>query len=156
MDPGGQQDHDGSAPAVACSFCGRRGNPKLCSACKVTAYCDRSCQANARKDHKDLCVKISKQTKVVTGMEEDLAKNLGGREAFERARGTLDTVADARSYLNAQRNLGLLYRMMSEMDGSPDAILVAEKRCVLNQMKNICLLIVRTSDLPLTISTQSV
>jgi hypothetical protein len=73
-----------------------------------------------------------KQRNVVMEREEELVKKLGGRKEFDRARATLDSVADARSYLNAKRNLGNLYVMMSEVEGCPDAVLVAENKLVFN------------------------
>jgi hypothetical protein len=61
-------------------------------------------------------------------MEEELVEKLGGREAFERARGTPHDVPDARGYLNARRNLGHLYAMMSEIESDPRAVLAAKMK----------------------------
>jgi hypothetical protein len=119
---------DESAPPVSCSFCGNPGSLDVCTACEVASYCDASCRENARSNHDDLCVKISKQKKLMVESEEELVTKLGGREAFERALKGLNSRADARVYLTRRRNLGLLYMMMSEIETEPHAVFLAETK----------------------------
>ncbi len=121
-------NYDDPGPPVSCSHCGKHGRPELCTTCEVASYCDRSCRANARAKHDDLCVKIFKQKKLLAKSEEELVRKLGGRVAFVRALGTLDARVDARDFVNRRRNLGLLYLMMSEVETAPHSVFVAEKR----------------------------
>jgi hypothetical protein len=78
----------------------------------------------------------------VAEKEEKLASKLGGMDALARARArdALDGIVDARAYLNAERNLGLLFQMMADVESDPRAVLVAREKCVctLHKKNSIC------------------
>jgi hypothetical protein len=120
MASSGEQSNGDPAPAVSrsCSFCGKREKPVLCSGCKVAAYCNESCEAQAREGHQDLCLKIDKQRKAVVGIVKGLAWQLCkswklGKDA-ERLLGSDDEDEELCYLVKARRALRLLYTILTK------------------------------------------
>ena len=69
---------DKAKPAKFCSSCGKESDTlKKCTACKCVWYCDKDCQKNHRREHKEECRRVKTELdkrggKLDIGTESDL------------------------------------------------------------------------------------
>ena len=58
-EPGAEKAKAGEAQAKFCSSCGKNSDAlKTCNGCKCVWYCDKICQMNHRRDHKEECRRV--------------------------------------------------------------------------------------------------